>query len=143
VIQQGGKNATGIQVPDDVVEELGAGKRPPVVVTINGYSYRSSVAVMGGVFMVGVSADTRERTGLAGGDEVEVDLALDTEPREVEVPLDLSEALAADAEASRVFNALSYSNKRRIVMPIDDAKSPETRQRRIAKSVEALRDGRA
>jgi hypothetical protein len=142
-LQLGGKTATGFIVPPEVVEDLGAGKRPPVRVTINGHTYRSTVAVMGGDFMVGVSAEERKNTGAAAGDELDVVLELDTEPRIVTVPPDLAEALAGDAAAKRHFEGLSYSNKRRLVLPIDDAKTPETRQRRVAKTVALLREGRS
>ena len=141
-ILQGGKTATGIRVPDEIVEALGAGKRPAVAVTINGYTYRSSIAVMGGDFMVGVSADNRAGAGVAGGDEVDVDIELDTAPREVTVPPDFAAALAAEPVAQATFDKLSYSNKSWHVLSIDGAKTDETRQRRIAKSVDALRDGR-
>lgn len=140
-ILQGDKTATGIHVPDEVVEALGKGKRPPVRVTINGYTYRNTVAVMGGRFMVGVSAEVRKNAGVAGGDDVEIDMELDTEPREVDVPADFAEALAADADAKRNFEAMSYSHKRRHVYAIEDAKTAETRQRRIDKAVSQLREG--
>lgn len=142
-IQLGGKTATGIEVPADVVNSLGAGKRPAVSVTINGYTYRSTVAPMGGTFMLPVSAEVREAAGVAAGDEVEVDVELDTAPREVTVPQDFSEALDQDAGARRFFDGLSYSNKRRIVLSIEDARTPETRQKRIAKAVTSLHEGKA
>jgi len=141
-ILQGDKTATGIQIPDEVVEALGAGKRPPISVTIKGYTYRSTVAVMGGVYMVGVSADNRTGAGVKGGDEVDVDIELDTAPREVSVPPDFATALGAEPNASRTFEGLSYSNKSWHVLQIEGAKTDETRQRRIAKSVEALKAGR-
>lgn len=141
-ILQGDKTATGIRVPDDVVEALGAGKRPKVRVTIRGYTYRSSVAVVSGAYMVGVSADNRAGAGVAGGDEVDVEIELDTEPREVTVPADFAEALAAEPLARRTFDGLSYSNKSWHVLQIEGAKTDETRQRRILKSVEILREGR-
>lgn len=141
-VELGGKTATGIRVPEDVVTALGAGKRPPVQVTIGGYTYRSTVAVMGGVFLLPVSAEVRERAGVAAGDEVDVDVELDTEPREVTVPPDFASALGADERARQFFDGLSYSNRRRIVLGIDDAKTPETRQRRIAAAVDRLRAGR-
>jgi hypothetical protein len=141
-ILQSGKTATGIQVPDEVVEALGSGRRPPVTVTINGYRYRSTVAVMGGVFMVGLSAEHRAGAGVAGGDEVEVDLELDTAPREVTVPPDLAAALDAEPAARSTFDGLSYSNRSWHVLQVTGAKTEETRQRRIAKSVETLRQGR-
>ncbi|HEY3072281.1 MAG TPA: YdeI/OmpD-associated family protein [Candidatus Limnocylindrales bacterium] len=141
-ILQAGKTATGIRVPDDVVEALGAGRRPPVRVTINGYTYRSTIAVMGSDYMVGVNADNRLGAGVAGGDEVDVDIELDTAPREVSVPADLSTALDADPKARATFDALSYSNKSWHVLQLEGAKTDETRGRRLAKSVEALRAGR-
>jgi hypothetical protein len=142
-IQQGGKTATGIQVPAEVVEALGAGRRPAVTVTINGYTYRSTVAVLGGAYMVGVSAEHRAGAGVAGGDEVEVDIDLDTAPREVDVPADLAAALAAEPEARRTFDGLSYSNRSWHVLQVEGAKTDETRQRRIRKSVDVLKQGRA
>jgi hypothetical protein len=142
VIQLGGKTATGLQVPPEVVASLGSGKRPAVQVTINGYTYRSTVATMGGEFMLPVSAEVREGAGIAAGDEVEVEIALDSEPREVRVPPDLADALERDADAKRFFEGLSYSNKRRVVLQIEDAKTPETRQRRIAKAVSTLHESK-
>ena len=141
-ILQTDKTATGIVVPDEVVAALGAGKRPPVTVTINGFTYRSTVAVMGSAFMVGVSAQNRAGAKVAGGDEVDVDIELDTAPREVTVPDDFAAALDAEPDARRTFDALSYSNKSWHVLQVTGAKADETRRRRIAKSVEALRDGR-
>jgi hypothetical protein len=141
-ILQSGKTATGIQIPDQVVDALGSGKRPAVRVTINGYTYRSTVAVMGGVYMVGVSADNRAGAGVSGGDEVEVDIELDTAPREVAVPADFAAALDAEPDARRTFDGLSYSNRSWHVLSIEGAKTDETRQRRIGRSIEALRDGR-
>jgi hypothetical protein len=142
-IQQSGKTATGIQVPEDVIQTLGAGKRPAVTVTINGYTYRSTVAVVGGRYMVGVSAEHRAGAGVAGGEEVEVDLELDTAPREVGVPADFAAALDAEPAARRTFDGLSYSNKSWHVLQVEGAKTDETRQRRIAKSVGILKQGRA
>jgi len=136
------KTATGIHVPDEIVEALGGGKKPPVKVTIGSYSYRSTVASMGGKFMLPVSAENREGAGIRAGDEIEVELELDTAPREVEVPDDFAEALDRSAEARQFFDRLSNSNKRRFVLNIEGAKSPETRQRRIEKSVELLREGK-
>ena len=141
-ILQGDKTATGIRVPDEIVGALGAGKRPRVTVTINGYTYRSSIAVMGGDFMVGVSAENRAGAGVAGGDEVEVDIELDTAPRVVAVPSDFAAGLDAEPAARRTFDALSYSNQGWHVYQIEAAKNDDTRQRRIAKSVDALREGR-
>jgi bifunctional DNA-binding transcriptional regulator/antitoxin component of YhaV-PrlF toxin-antitoxin module len=139
----GGKTATGIRMPPEVVTSLGSSKKPAVRVTINGYTYRSTVATVSGEFMVGVSAEVREKAGVAPGDEVEVEIELDTAPREVTVPPDVAEALDADPAARRFFDSLSYSNKRRVVLSIEEAKTPETRQRRIAKAVSNLHEGRA
>jgi hypothetical protein len=137
-----GTNTTGIVVPPEVVDALGAGKRPKVRVTIGNYSYRSSIASMGGVYMISVSAEVRAGAGVSAGDVVDVGIEVDTEPREVEIPPDLVAALEAESEARQFFESLSYSNKRRLVTPIVDAKTDETRQRRIAKTVEALRAGK-
>lgn len=138
----GDGNKAGIEIPEDVIEGLGAGKRPPVVVTMNGQSYRSSIAVMGGKFMVGVSSANRELTGAAAGDTVEVGLELDTEPRVMEVPDDLAAALEAEPEAKAFYATLNYSSQRRYVEPIGDAKTEETRARRIAKVVADLKAGK-
>jgi hypothetical protein len=138
----GGKTATGIRIPPEIVASLGSGKKPAVRVTINGYTYRSTVATLSGEFMVGVSAEVREKAGVAAGDEIEVELELDTAPREVTVPPDFAEALDADPAARRFFDSLSYSNRLRHVLSVEDAKTPETRQRRIAKAVSTLHEGR-
>lgn len=142
-LELGGKTATGIRVPPEVVEALGAGKRPPVRVTIKGFTYRSTVAVMGGAYMVGVSAENRAAAGVNAGDVLDVDMELDTAPREVAVPADFQSALATDEAARRFFEGLSYSNKSRLVLGIEQARSAETRQRRIDKTLENLRAGRA
>ncbi|HEY7849914.1 MAG TPA: YdeI/OmpD-associated family protein [Ktedonobacterales bacterium] len=139
----GGKTATGMRVPPEVIARLSAGKRPAVRITINGYTYRSTVAVMGGEFMLPVSAEVRAGAGVAAGDEVDVEIELDTEAREVIAPPDFAEALASDADAARCFEGLSYSNKRRLVLAIDGAKTAETRSRRIANTVGMLHEGRS
>jgi hypothetical protein len=140
-LELAGKTATGIEVPEAVVTGLGSSKRPAVRVTINGYTYRSTVASMGGRYMVGVNADNRAAAGVAAGDELEVDIELDTEPREVAVPPELAEVLEGDAAAKRFFEGLSYSRKRLFTGPIEQAKTDETRQRRLDKALEALREG--
>jgi hypothetical protein len=137
-----GKTATGFQVPDEVVTALGSGKRPAVRVTIGTHTYRSTVAPMGGVFLIGVSAENRQAAGVSAGDEIDVDIALDTEPREVTVPADFAKALDADAAAKQRFETLSYTHRREHVRAIEDAKTDETRQRRIAKAIAMLHDGR-
>ncbi|MCO1656788.1 YdeI/OmpD-associated family protein [Pseudonocardia humida] len=128
------KTATGIEVPDAVVTGLG-GKRVPVRVTINGRTYRSTVAVMGGRYLLPVSAEVRAAAGVAAGDEIEVEVEVDTEPRVVEVPADLAAALAEVPAAQAAFAALSYSNQRRHVLSVEGAKAADTRARRIAKVV--------
>ena len=142
-ILSAGKTAAGMVVPPQVVASLGTSKRPKVRVTIKGYTYRSSVAVMGGKFMLGVSAAVREAAGVAAGETVDVDMVLDTEKREVSVPADLTAALAKDAKARKFFEGLSYSNRLRLVLAIEGAKTVETRERRIAKTVSGLHDGKA
>jgi bifunctional DNA-binding transcriptional regulator/antitoxin component of YhaV-PrlF toxin-antitoxin module len=142
-IELAGKTATGIEVPAAVVAKLGSNKKPAVRVTMKGYTYRSTVATMGGRFMLPISAQVREAAGVAAGDKLDVVVELDTEPRAVTVPADLARALARDAAARRYFEALSFSNKQRIVIAIEAAKAPETRERRIAKAVSGLREGRS
>jgi hypothetical protein len=139
---QSGPTATGIEVPPEIVEALGKGKRPPVKVTINGHTYRSTVAVMGGAFMVGVSAENRAAAGVKGGDEIDIELELDTAPRELTVPVDLAAALDAEPKAREAFDKLSFSNRQWHVLNAEGTRDPDTRQRRIEKSVAALREGR-
>ena len=141
-ILQTGKNTCGIVVPPAVVESLGAGKKPPVTVTINGVTYRSSIAVMGGDFMVGVSAENRAKTGVQGGETHEITIELDTQPRVVEVPTDFADALNKSPQAKSAFEKMSYSHKSRHVLVINDAKTPETRVRRIEKAIEMLLEGK-
>ena len=137
-LQLAGKTATGIVVPSGVVERLGGGGRPAVRATIAGHTYRSTVAVMGGQYMIPVSADNRSRAGVAAGDRVDVRLELDTEPRQVEVPADLAAALEAEPTARAAFDRLSYSQKRWYVLGIEEAKTAATRDRRITKAVTTL-----
>jgi hypothetical protein len=134
-----GKTATGIEVPPEAVAKLGTSKRPPVVVTINGYSYRNTIAVMGGVFMIGISAEHRKGSGVSAGDEIDVELVLDEAPREVELPADFAAALDADERAKAAYAALSPSRKKAHVTSIEGAKTAETRERRIAKALTDLR----
>jgi hypothetical protein len=143
MILQSGRTATGIQVPEEVVQALGAGRRPAVKVTVNAYTYRSTVAVMGGAFMISLSAEHRAAAGVAGGEEVDVDIDLDTAPREVSVPADFAAALDAEPAARRTFDGLSHSNKSWHALQVEGAKTDETRQRRIARSVDILKQGRA
>jgi hypothetical protein len=137
-----GKTATGMRVPEDVVAGLGGGKRPPVRVTLRGYTYRTTVAVMGGEYLIGLNADHRAASGAVPGEVLDVEIELDTAPREVTMPADFAAALDAEPEARRFYDGISYSNRRWHVLSIEGAKTTETRQRRIAKSVDLLRAGR-
>jgi hypothetical protein len=141
-IQLAGKTATGIQVPTEIIESLGAGKKPAVRVTLRGHTYRTTVASRGDRYLVGVSAENRASAGVAAGDELDVEIELDTEPREITVPGDLADALAADSKAGTFFESLTYSQKRWYVEPIEQAKKAETRERRLAKALDMLRQGR-
>lgn len=135
-------NNTGIVVPAEVIGSLGAGKRPPVLVSVNGYEYRNTVGVMGGKHMISISAAIRKATGLAGGDPIRVTLTLADTPQEVNVPDDFAAALAADERAGAFFAALSNSMQRYHVGNITAAKSADTRQRRIGKAIALFRDGK-
>ncbi len=133
-------NATGVEVPATVMKSLGPEARPPVVVTINGHSWRSRVALMRGQILIGVSAANRAAAGIAEGEIVEVDLRLDAEPRDVALPADLAEAFDSAPEAEAAFARLAFGLKRKHVAEIEAAKSAEVRMRRIGKLVAALRD---
>ena len=139
---QAGKTATGIEIPAKIAEGFGVGKKPPVRITINGYTYRNTVAVMGGVYMVGVSAEHRKGANVNGGDEIEVTIELDTQPREVDIPEAFEKALKKNAVAKNYFESLSYSKKNGIVTVIKDAKTEETKQRRIEKAISNLEEGK-
>jgi hypothetical protein len=128
-------------VPAEVVDALGSGKRPAVRVTIGPHTYRSTVAPRGGVFLIPLSAENRAAAGVAAGDEVEVSVELDTEPREVAVPADLAAALADDGVARSAFDRLPYSHRLRHVLAVEGAKAPETRRRRVEKALDMLREG--
>jgi hypothetical protein len=138
-VELGGRTATGFEVPPEVVDTLGAGKRPAVTVTVGGHTYRSTVAVMGGRYMLPLSAENRTAAGLSAGDAADVELELDTAPRVIEVPVDLAAALAAEPAARAAFDALNYSNQRRHTLSVEGAKTDATRTRRVAKVVETLR----
>jgi hypothetical protein len=139
-VELGGKTATGLQVPDEVVEALGAGKRPPVTVTVGGHSYRTTVAPMGGAFWVPLAAENREAAGVAAGQEVDVAVELDTAPRETALPEDLDAAL--DDAARAHFHGLAASHRKEWVRWVEEAKKPETRAVRIEKTAAALREGK-
>ena len=125
-------NATALQVPADAVAALGKGKRHPVKVSLNGYTYRTTIAVRGGVCMLPLSAENRGAAGVKAGDKVEITLELDTEPRTVVVPEDLAAALSKKRGAKAKFDALSYSVRKEHVRQVESAKAQETRDRRIA-----------
>jgi hypothetical protein len=135
-------NNTGIVVPDDAIERLGAGRRPAVVVNVNGYEYRNTVAVMGGKHMISISAAVRKETGLKGGDPIHVTLTVADTPREVDVPGDFASALSADTQAKTFFEKLSNSLQRYHVDTINAAKTTATRQRRIEKAISLFREGK-
>jgi len=134
-----GKTATGVEVPEKVVLGLGSTRRPLVKVTINGYTYRSAIAPMGGTYMLGISEEVRSNAGVKAGDTVDVDVVLDTERRDVAVPPELAKALAKDAKAKTYFEGLSYSRKVALVNPIANGKTPDTRQRNLAKAMAELK----
>ncbi len=133
-----GKTATGMVVPDNVIEALGGGKRPAVVVSFKGYSYRTTVAPMGGKFMIGVNADHRAASGVKAGDVLSVDVILDTAPREVEVPKYIADALK-QAGVRAAYDRRSYTNRKELVRAVEEAKTDETRDRRLTKAIEKLR----
>ncbi len=137
-----GKTATGFVVPEEVLTELDAGKRPKVTVTINGYTYRSTIAPYGGQLLLPLSAENRAGAGVAAGDTVDVDVALDAEPREVVVPDDLAAALAADPVARTSFDGLSFTSRNEYARWVESAKKPETRAARLDKTLSQLREGR-
>ncbi len=137
-----GKTATGMIVPAEVVDALGGGRHPKVKATIRGYTYRSSIAFMGGRFLLGMNAADRAAADVSAGDVLDVEVTLDTDVREVAVPDDLATALVPFPDARGFFDGLSYSQRRWFVLGIEDAKTPETRARRIDKAVAMLREGR-
>jgi Bacteriocin-protection, YdeI or OmpD-Associated/Domain of unknown function (DUF1905) len=141
-VLQAGKTATGVEVPENIVPGLGGGRRPLVRVTIKGYTYRSAIAPRGDRYLLGISADVRAASGVAGGDEVDVELELDTAPREIGVPPELAKALAADPAAKAAFDGLSNTRKKLYINPIVQAKTDETRQRNVEKAINQLRAGR-
>lgn len=146
-LQLEGKTATGLLIPDDVVAALGQSRKPAVTVTVDGpvtrHTYRSTVAARGDRYLLPVSADIRKITGLSAGDEVDVELQLDTAVRKVEVPADLAALLDSEPAVKVFFETLSYSNQLAHTLSIDAAKTAETRQRRVEKAMDTLRSGRA
>ena len=135
--------AAAVVLDDEHVAVVGEGaKRFPVVATVNGYTWRTSVARMGGEFLLGLNRAVREEAGVEAGDTVDVALELDTAPREVEVPQALADALAADREAREAFDRLAYTHRKEYARWIDEAKRDETRRRRITQALEMLRQGK-
>ncbi len=141
-VELGGKTATGFEVPGDIVEALGSGKRPAVTITVGGHTYRTTVTPMGGRYLIPLSAENRAASGLAAGDDITVEIELDTAPREMPAPDDLAEALTKSPEAEAFFDSLSFSHKRSYVDWVRSAKKPETRERRVAQAIELLLDKR-
>ena len=141
-VELGGKTATGLQIPDDVVVALGSGKRPAVRITIGRHTYQTTVASMDGRFVVPLNAKHRTAAKVAADDQVDVEIELDTAPREVRVPADLDDTLAHDSTARDFFDTLSYTHRKEWVRWIEQAKKPETRNARIAKTVTALHAGK-
>lgn len=140
IFQQG--NNTGIEVPEDALQKFNAGKKVPVKVTLNGFSYRSTTAVMGGKNLIPLSAERRTAAKVKGGDKLEITLELDDAPREVELPEDFAKALGKNKKAAQFFETLSYSAKQRYVLPIGQAKAEDTRLRRIEKAIADLAAGK-
>ena len=139
-VELGGKTATGIEVPNEVVTGLGSSKRPPVLVTVNGYTYRTTVTTMGGRHLVPLSAENRTAAGLRAGDQVDVDIEPDAAPREVVVPADLASAMNPTARS--FFDDLSFTHRKEWVRWVEEAKRPQTRADRVVRTVEALREGK-
>ena len=138
-----GKTATGITVPPEVVDALGAGRRPAVRVTLNGgHTYPSTIANSGGTYLIGVSAVNREAAGVAAGDELEVALEVDHGSRETPVPEDLAAALADAHDALERFEKLTPTQRGYFSASVTGAKQPATRARRVEKAIDALRAGR-
>ena len=142
-LMSSGKNTAGFVVPDDFVDQLGGGRHPKVRVRLNGTEFGTSIAAMGGRFLLGVSAERRQAAGVTAGETYDVEIELDTEPRHLEIPEDLAAALDAQPDAREFFSALSFSKRQWHVLQVTGAKQPETRARRVAASVAMLAEGRA
>lgn len=140
ILQMG--NNTGIEVPESSIEKLASGKRPAVKITLNGFTYRSTVAVMGGKYLIPLSAERREKAKVKGGDKLDITLELDTEPREMELHAEFKAALDKDKKAKAFFETLSYSAKSKYTLSIAQAKAEDTRKRRIEKAITDLRAGK-
>jgi uncharacterized protein YdeI (YjbR/CyaY-like superfamily) len=138
VLLTGGKTATGIKIPVEIIEKLDGGKKPLVKITINNFTYRSAVAVMEGAYMVGVNTENREAAKVKGGDKIDVTIELDTEKRIVEVPAEFQKVLNKNSAKKKMFDALSNSKKKALTIPIASAKTEETRNRNIEKAINSL-----
>lgn len=141
-IRTSGKTAAGIPVPDKIIEALAAGRKPAVRVTVNGFTFRTTVGTVSGKYMIPISAERREAAGVDGGETVDVQIELDTAPRVLAVPPALKKLLAKNPAAARHFETLSYSGKQRYVLPIEQAKTEETRERRLTKAIADLAAGK-
>jgi hypothetical protein len=142
-LESSGKTAAGFEVPENVVDELGGGKHPKVVVTIKGFEFRTSIARMGGRYLLGVSTERRQAAGVAAGEVLDVDVRLDLADREVDIPEDLAVALDAEPAAREFWETLSYSKRQWHVLQVTGAKKADTRASRVAKSIALLRERRA
>ena len=135
--------AAAVILDDAQVAAVGEGaKRFPVVATVNGYTWRTTVVRMGGEFLLGLSKEVRQGAGAEAGDEVDVIVELDTAPREVEVPEALAAALAADPEAKTSFDRMAFTHRKEYARWIADAKQEQTRQRRLGQALEMIRAGK-
>jgi len=134
-----GGNTAGFEIPDEVIDELGGGRRPKVVVTVGTHTWRSSIANMGGTFMLGVSMANREAAGVSAGETLDVDIELDTAPRTVDVPSELAGELERDASARAVWDSWSFTRQQEAARSLTEAKKPETRARRLEKVLAELR----
>ena len=132
MVREARENVTGFKIPADIIAQLGSGKRPPVRVTVAGYTYLSTFAVYGDEFLLPLSVENRTAAGVSSGQEVELTLELDLAPRMVEVPDDLAVALQEQEGALPAYEALSPSKRKELVRQVNDAKTPETRARRIS-----------
>jgi hypothetical protein len=134
-----GGNTAGFELSDEVVEQLGGGRRPKVVVTVGAHTWRSSIANMGGTFMLGVSMANREAAGVSAGQTLQVEIELDTAARTVDVPDDLASELAADSSARAAWESWSFTRRKEAARSLTEAKKPETRARRLEKVLAELR----
>jgi hypothetical protein len=134
--------AAAVILDDEQVAAVGEGaKRFPVVARVNGYEWRTTVTRMSGEFLLGLNREVREGAGVEAGDSVDVEVELDTAPREVEVPEALASALAEDAAASNRWESLSYTHRKEYARWVTEAKRDETRDRRVTRAIEMLRQG--